>query len=721
MSADRPAPRGWKGEALAALALVLVTLAVYARIGGHEFVTYDDGSYITENPHVRTGLSAENARWAFREFHSANWHPLTWLSHQLDCELFGLDPGPHHLENAFLHALNALLCLWAFRSMTGERWPSFLVALLFAVHPQRVESVAWASERKDVLAGTFFFATLLLYTSYARRPSLARYAALAAAFALGLLAKPMLVTLPFVLLLLDVWPLGRWGRASTLPATRIPSLAPTRIPSPAPTPPGDKTPPETRGGRGGFRILLEKIPLLALALISCWLTLRAQRAGGAVRSVEALPLAERLANLFQGYAAYVGKALWPVDLAFFYPHPALVSPDHSPVSWATLGAALLVLGVSALAIAGTRRAPWIAVGWFWFLGMLFPVIGLVQVGGQWIADRYAYLPLLGLQLALVFGLRHAFPAPRTQRILFAAGLAVSVGCAGLAARQTGTWKDSATLYEHALAVTDRNYVAHNNLGLLHQRAGELEQALAHYQAALAIAPRLVDAHSNLGAVYMELGERDLALQCFERALDLRPDYLDARLNRGLVFEREGDYDRALEHYESAVAAHPLAADAHSKVGDASTRLGEHERAIAAFRRALELEVDHVPARVGLGLALLEAGEREAALLELERALAQDPANPFALEGLAWILATSAEPRLRDPARAREVLDRVAPGSSATWRHKRVLAAVLAAHGEFELALRTILDAEAAAPSSEWDELRGERALYAAREALFLRP
>ena len=694
---------GWNRAGLPSLLLLLATLAVYAQVWNHEFVSYDDGSYITENPHVRTGLSAANAHWAFFEFHSANWHPLTWLSHQLDCSLFGLDPGPHHLENALLHGLNALLCFLAFRSLTGERGPSFFVALFFALHPVRVESVAWASERKDVLSGLFFFSTLWLYARYARAPSIGRYLAVAASFALGLLAKPMLVTLPFVLLLLDVWPLGR-------PST----------PSLAPTPPGTG---RTTGPRlAGHRLLLEKVPLVALAAFSCWITLVAQRQGGAIRSVEALSIADRVATVVQGYALYLGKAFWPARLAFFYPHPALVSPEsHHAASLATLGAALLLITCSVLALLFRRRAPWLAVGWFWFLGTLVPVIGLVQVGGQRIADRYAYLALVGIGVALVFGLRSAFSSPRARPVLLSAGWGAG-GCLGvLAFLQTRTWKDSETLYEHALKVTEKNYVAHNNLGLLCQRAGDLSGALEHYLATLAVAPRLADAHSNLGAVYMELGQREPALEHYRKALDLRPGFVDPLLNWGLLLEREEDHAGARDRFEQAVAADPTSVDALMKLGESLMNLGDLEQARVTFERALALRSDHAGARAALGLTRLEQGERDPAAVELQRALELDPENPGALVGLAWIMATSSAPERRDPAGALEYLQRASATFGSSWRHRRALAAALAARGDFEGARRTVLDAEAAAPQSKWAELRAERASYEAGKALFVGP
>ena len=360
---------------LAALLLAVGAFALYSPAFGHAFVSYDDGPYVTENPHVRAGLTRESVVWAFTEFHSANWHPLTWLSHMLDVELFGLDAGAHHRTGALLHALAAGLCLLALVALTGRFWASLLVAALFAAHPLRVESVAWVAERKDVLAGVFFFATLLAYAAYARRPSRKRYLGVLALVALGLLAKPMLVTLPCVLLLLDLWPLRRTERPLAL--------------------------------------LKEKLPLLAMVAAACVVTVFAQREGGAVRTFEAIPLGARVANSVEAYALYLGKAFLPTDLAFFYPHRIVASESgfHLRAFTFVAGGWLLAVTAAAVLLRGSRA---LLVGWLWYLGMLVPVIGLVQVGAQEMADRYAYLPLVGVTIALVFGLEELVSDRRAE-------------------------------------------------------------------------------------------------------------------------------------------------------------------------------------------------------------------------------------------------------------------------------------------------------------------
>ena len=658
----------------AALLLVAAVLLIYGQTRGHAFLTFDDGSYVTENPHVRSGLSLANARWAFLEFHSANWHPLTWLSHQLDCQLFDLDAGPHHLVNAALHAVNACLCFAFLRRATGATWSSLLVAFLFAVHPQRVESVAWASERKDVLSGTFFFLTLLAYERHARAPSGGRYALVVAAFALGLMAKPMLLTLPAILVLLDLWPLERQS---------VRTLA------------------------------LEKLPLLALSLASAWITLQAQAAGGALRSVEVLPFGARVATALLGTLAYLRQAFWPLDLAFFYPHPAFVAPaEFSPTAPAVIAAGAGLAAISTAALLLRRRAPALLVGWTWTLVMLVPVIGLVQVGAQSHADRYAYLPLVGFTIAVVFGLRQLVTGAVARRALFGAGCAAGIALAAIAHRQVATWRDMRSLCQRALAVTRRNYVAHEHLALLLQKEGDLDQAEEQYRATLEIAPRLYDAHSNLGALYMQRGDVQRAEACYREALRLQPDFLDARLNWGLLAEREGDLAGARVHYEQAEREHPDDARPALKVGDAAFSLGDLAGARAAYARALELDSGSADAHAGLAHVLAESGDLAAALRELTASEQAEASGSRARHVHAWVLAAAADPALRDPERARALLaECAASGEAPQWLHQRAEAAVLAALGRYPDAVRAAAEAAARAPRGFWETLKAERLLY----------
>ncbi len=510
-------------EALAALALFAGTLALYAETGSFEFVAYDDPGYVTENPVVSRGITGAGARWAFTSTsYQYNWHPLTWLAHMLDVDLFGLDAGKHHLVSAGLHALNAALLFLAFRALTAAFWPSLLAAALFAVHPLRIESVAWVAERKDVLAGAFFCLTLLAYARHARSPSPGRYSLVALLLACGLLAKPTLVSVPLVLFLLDWWPLGRL--------------------------------------LGGSRraVFLEKLPLLGLSLASAAITLVAQHGGGAVST--GIPLGARVGNAVVAYVAYLGKALWPEGLAVFYPHPAIVQPERSrflPILFSLLVLAL----ASVLAWRLRRRAPWLIVGWLWYLGMLVPMIGLVQVGDQALADRYAYLPLIGITVAFSWTASELVRVRPAVRWTTAGVSAALVGaCVLVSARHLSVWRDSRTLFEHALLVTDRNYVAHASLGKVLGDAGRLDEALEHFERSRAILPGFFQAQLNAGKARYKRGELDLARAAFENCVRLRPESAEAHFDLAIVLARLGDFEAADRHLAEALRLDPAYAD-----------------------------------------------------------------------------------------------------------------------------------------------------------------
>jgi tetratricopeptide (TPR) repeat protein len=662
-------PKAWR----LAVALVLAVVGLYARTATHDFVSYDDGSYLLENPHVAGGLTAANVRWAFLEFHSANWHPLTWLSHQLDVTLFGLErAGPHHLTSAALHALNAVLCLFFFVRATGKPWASFLVALFFAVHPLRVESVAWVSERKDVLAGTFFFLTLLAYERYARAPGRGRALLVALALTLGLLAKPMLVSVPPLLLLLDGWPLQRWARGLT-PA----------------------------------RALLEKLPLFALAAASAVVTVLAQRSGAAVQSIEVLTLAERAATAVHGVIFYLAKSFAPVGLCFFYPHPAFVGARaFEPLSVPVLAGFTLIVGVSVATWHLRARLPMLAVGWCWTLGMLVPVVGLVQVGAQFYADRYAYLPLVGTTAGLVFAGQALARTQELARALAVFALALAGLFAALAARQVATWRDSQTMCARALAVTRENPWAEEHMGLFLQRRGELAAAAAHYRAALASAPQLPSSHVNLGAIHLAEGRRAEARAEFEEALRLSPGFLNARLSLGLWFESEGEAENARREYGRATELAPEASEAWRRLGDMELALGRAAQAQAAFRNALLLEGASSEARAGFGEAALELGQLE----EAARALGALPRS--ARERHVRIRVHLAAGEVE---RARGLLAGCTElGEPRDWEHARSEAAFLAALGRAGEAAQAAAEALALAPRLQWERLSREHAAYAAR-------
>ncbi len=486
-----------------AAALLVTTLLLFSRVlgPGYGFVNYDDPDYVTANPHVQAGFSAAGVKWALTAGIASNWHPLTWMSHQLDWSWFGNAPRGHHATSVVLHALNAALAFAALRRLTGAVWTSAFCAALFAWHPLRVESVAWVSERKDVLSGFFWFAVLWAYAVYAERrranDGRARrfYGLALVAFALGLMAKPMLVTLPCVLLLLDVWPLGR-ARAIQ-PAGR-PEVGPY------------------------LSLVLEKLPFFALAAGSSVATYFVQKAGGSV--TEALALDARLGNAVIAVVRYVGKFLLPFDLAVLYPHPG-----HWPAR--QIVAALCVIG-GLTAIAGwqLRRRPWIAIGWCWFLGTLVPVIGIVQVGLQSMADRYTYLTMLGVQIAGLWTLREWVTSPGARRPWAIVGAGVLLACAARTWNQQGVWQNSFTLFDHALAVTADNYLAHNNRGIYLGDAGRTAEAVEDYRRALAIRPDYAEANNNLGRILVQEGRPAEAVPLLRRAVAARPTQLEARNN-----------------------------------------------------------------------------------------------------------------------------------------------------------------------------------------------
>jgi Tfp pilus assembly protein PilF len=502
-----------------ALALALLTLGLYARTTAFSFVDYDDDVYVSANPHVARGLSAENLRWAFTSGHAANWHPLTWLSHQLDVELHGLEPGGHHLTNALLHALNAALVFAWLHGLTGARWPCALAAAFFAWHPLRVEAVAWVSERKELLTAALGLASLLAWTGWARTRRPARYAASLGLFALGLLAKPMLVTLPCALLLLDAWPFARLRR----------------------------------GGRA--RAVLEKLPFFALAGLSSLVTWRVQDAGGALSPTEVLGLEERLANSVRAAGIYLGKTLVPSGLAAFHPHPSLLRPPRPNLAPEVFVALAALLAVSAACLRLRRRAPGLLVGWLWFLGTLVPVIGLVQVGGQGWAERYTYLPSIGLAGSGACGLALLAARRGARAPAVFLSLCALAACGLASARQIETWRDSRTLFTHAVRV-DESGVMHANLGRVLENAGARGEAEQHYRRALELTPATGAVRVALARLLRGRGRSEEARAELERAVTEMPDLAAAQADLGWMLTLIGRDAEALPHLRAAVALSP---------------------------------------------------------------------------------------------------------------------------------------------------------------------
>lgn len=546
---------------LVILAMLAMLAAVpYVQTLRHDFVSYDDNEFITENPRVQQGLTIENVKWAFASTTASNWHPITMLSHMLDVELWRLRPGGHHLTNVILHAANTLILFLALRRLTGAMWRSALVAALFAIHPLHVESVAWVAERKDVLSTFFGFLALWCYDSYVQQRTIGRYAIVAVFFVLSLMSKPMLVTLPFVMLLLDVWPLQRTTRQSRV------------------------------------WLIAEKIPLLALSAGVSAITLVSQRATDAVFSVDEMGILHRIENAVVAYAMYLAKMAWPVDLAVLYPlqrtwpmHEALIS-------------AVALLAISAAAVMLRRSRPYLLVGWLFFLGTLVPVIGFVRVGFQSMADRYTYVPLIGVFIMIAWSLPTALANTTRVRLVTTAAGVVILALAARTWHQIGYWRDSFTLFSHAIETTDGNFIAHNNLGYAYAKAGDLPRAIHHYITATELCPTYGVAFGNLGAAYLMTGQHQAALPPLQRAVQLLEHSSRIRTNLGTALVANGQPDAAIDAYQRAIDLDPTNPDPHYNLARTLTNLKRIDEAIIAYQRVLQLRPNHADAQRHLELA-----------------------------------------------------------------------------------------------------------------------
>jgi len=595
-------------DLLICLFLILSTLAVYWQVKDYEYVYYDDNKYISENPHVLGGLTVEGIIWAFTTNQSSNWHPITWLSHMLDIQLFGPDPGRHHLTNLFFHILNALLIFAVFKKMTDGVWQSGVVAALFALHPLHVESVAWIAERKDVLSTFFWMLTLWGYVRYAARPTIYRYLLVILFLSLGLMSKPMLVTLPCLLLLLDYWPLNRFAVAASHPSAGA------------------------RQRHLLFQLVREKIPLFALVAVSSLITYLVQQQSGALKPLDAVPVGIRAANALISYVKYIGKMFWPTDLAVLYPYPSMFNP------WKVAGAFFFLSAVSVFAVWIVKRRPYVAVGWFWYLGTLVPVIGLVQVGIQAMADRYAYVPLIGLCIIIVWSASElVLKFPRIKIILTTVTATILLLLMAATITQVRYWQNTVTLFEHTLAVTTNNWLPHFNLGFALDRQGHTKAAAAHYQETLRIKPDYEQAHNNLGLALEKLGRTDEAIRHYSAALYSNPDFEKAHNNLGLALEKLGRTDEAITHYREALRIKPNYENAHNNLGLALEKLGRTDEAITHYQEALRIKPNYERAHYNLANALHRKGLIDEAIVHYLEAVRIKPDYEAAHNNLGIVL------------------------------------------------------------------------------------
>jgi protein O-mannosyl-transferase len=543
--------------------LIAASLAAFGRIAGNDFINFDDQGYVTENYQIQQGINLQTIKWALTTTYFSYWHPLTWLSHTLDWRLFGAHASGHHLVSLFLH-IGAVIFLFLFLNKTTNNiWPSAFAAALFALHPLRVESVAWASERKDVLSMFFGMACLYSYAFWAEKEKLFQYFLCLILFALALMSKPMMVTLPFVLMLLDYWPLHRCQKAFDGQGKSVNSV----------------------GGLIG-----EKIPFICLTIACCIITFWAQNEGSSIASIEKLPFLERTANAIISYVAYLAKTFWPVNLALHYPYNFSIS------LWKVLISGIVLILITLAVLSYSKKQPFLFVGWFMYLGTLVPVIGIVQVGTQAMADRYSYLPSVGIDFILAWGIPLLFPNnDKRKKIFFPAGIVLLIILSVLTWRQCGYWKDSISLFKHTVHVTENNHLAHDNLGGSLLKEGKISEAFYHYNRAISIAPESHGYYLNRGNAYAGIGNNQLAVNDFNKAISLKPDYIDAYYNRGTLYGKIEQYQLAIEDFNKVISLKPDHINALNNKGIIYAKLAFYQKAIDDFNEVIRLKPDYAKA------------------------------------------------------------------------------------------------------------------------------
>lgn len=609
-----------KNTYLVVILLIVVSCAAFGRIADNGFINFDDPGYITKNNHVQSGINPQSIKWAATSVVVGNWHPVTMISHAIDWSLFGTNASGHHLVNLFLH-IGAVIFLFLFLNKTTNHvWAAAFAAAFFALHPLRVESVAWASERKDVLSMFFGMAALYAYAFYAQSLKRSPYFICMTLFILSLLSKPMLVTLPCIMLLLDYWPLGRW--------TKTP--APPEAPIAEPEKKGKKkkkkskaqpvkeqkastlaaSPSQTIG-----RLLWEKAPFLFLSFLSSVTTIWAQNKGELIVPLQTLPFALRAQNALVSYAAYIEKTFWPFDLAVFYPYA------YSFPFWQFLASFIILTGCTVFVIVTFKKLPFLFVGWFWYLGTLIPVIGLVQVGGQAMTDRYTYLPSIGLAFILAWGIPHFFPREDIRKkILWPAGMTVLFILTVLTFRQCGYWKNSITLFGYTLQVTKDNSLAHTNIGMAFAEEGKFEEAFFHYNKAILIAPEDAYLYYNRGVAYSQVGQYQTAIDDFNKAIELNSGNAYCYYNRGFAYSQLGQYQTAIESFDKAIALNPEDVDSYYNRGNAYAKgLGQYERSIENYNEVVRLKPNHAEAYTNRGISYFNLGNKQSGCRDAQTA------------------------------------------------------------------------------------------------------
>ena len=595
---------GRRAEIYICVLLIGAVVAVYWPVRGYEFLNYDDDVYVTDNYRVLSGFSWDGLGWAFSAFHGANWHPLTWLSLMFDAQLFGLNAGGYHWTNVLIHALSTVVLFLVFYRMTGALWRSGIVAVLFGLHPLHVESVAWIAERKDVLSGFFWMVTLWMYAVYAERLGWWRYLLVVLFFVLGLLSKPMVVTLPFVLLLLDYWPLGRYERSSW------------------------------------WVLIREKLPLIVLSAASSVITVFAQGKGQAISSLDALPFMRRLANALVSYVVYLRRLFVPVDLAVFYPYP-----QEFPL-YEVLGAFLFLGVITYLAWRFRKEAPYAVTGWLWYLGTLVPVIGLVQVGSQALADRYTYLPLIGIFLLLAWGGAATLKKFQQNRIchniyfscLFFVALILTSSV--VTVFQLSIWKDSVTLFRHALKSDPENPILHNNLGAALLNNGLTEEAIPHLKKAVLLKPDLAEYRTNLGLAFLKDGKIEAAYQEISKAAYLDQNHERTNFNMAFMLAQRGADNEALIYYRRVIEQNPFRAEAYFNMASIYDKNRDYAKVEECYQRALRILPEYAAAHNNLGIVLSRLGRHEEAIFHFREALRIDPGLSQAADNLSIYMRKS---------------------------------------------------------------------------------